>query len=119
MGMVIPMNKSMNFFKFYLKSEIVKSVLTSFLFFAIPASVIIIAGVETIVLMIPSIFTIILIMFVLLLGLSYFSTKVLVDTFKNYKVYDDFDYKLLFWLFYIIMAVVITIAGLVVLLLFR
>lgn len=109
----------MNFFKYYLPGEIFKSFLTSFLFFAIPASVIGIAGVQTILLMVPNLLYVVLIMYGLLLGTLYFSTKVLVETFQHYKVYSDFDYKLLYWLFFIIIAVLITIAGLIVLLLFR
>ena len=112
------MSKTMNFFRYYLPSEIIKTFLTSFLFFAIPTTVICIAGVQTILLMVPQLIYVLGVMYVLLLGTLFFSTKVLVDTFKNYKVYKEFDYKLVFWLFFIILAVIITIAGLIVLLLF-
>lgn len=98
--------------------EILKSFLTSFLFFGIPASVIIMTGTETILLMIPQLWIIMLIMNVLLLAVLYFSTKILVDTFRNYKMYDDFDYDLLFWMFYIVLAVAITITCFVIILLF-
>ena len=116
--MVQLMNKSMNFFKYYSAGEIIKSFLTSFLFFAIPASVIITTSVETIFLMIPLLWIIIVIMYILLIGTLSFSTKILIDTFRNYKVEDDFDYKLLYWLFFIVLTVMITIACLVVLFLF-
>lgn len=112
------MNKTMNFFKYYLPGEIFKTFLTSFLFFAVPASVICIAGVQTILLMVPQLIYVIGVMYVLLLATLFFSTKVLIDTFKNYKDYNEFDYKLVYWLFFIIMAVIITIAGLIVILLF-
>ena len=108
----------MNFFKYYLPGEIIKTFLTSFLFFIIPASVICIAGVETILLMVPQLPYVVGIMYILLLGTLAFSTKILVDTFRNYKEYNDFDYKLVYWIFFIIVAVIITIAGLIVLLIF-
>jgi hypothetical protein len=53
-----------------------------------------------------------------MLGTLYFSTKILLDTLKNYKDYKDFDYKLIGWLLFIIIAVVITIALLIVILIF-
>ena len=112
------MNQSMNFFKYYLPSEIIKTFLTSLLFFIVPASVIGIMGVETILLMVTSRYIIIPIMYVLLLGTTCFSTKVLIDTFKNYKVYKEFNYQLIFWLFFIIVAAVITVAAVIVILMF-
>lgn len=112
------MNKSMNVFKYYKTGEIIKSFLTSFLFFAIPASVVITIAVETILLMIPLLWLIMIIMYLLLIGILYFSTKVLIETLHNYKVEDDFDYKLLFSIIFIVLTVLITIACLVVILLF-
>ena len=75
-------------------------------------------GIETILLMVPQLRYIVLVMYILLLGTLAFSTKILVDTFRNYKEYDDFDYKLIYWIFYIVVAVIISIAGFIVLLIF-
>ena len=112
------MNKSFNFFKYYLPSEIIKTFVTSFFFFAIPASVVGIGGVETILLMVPERYIIIPIMYVLLIGILFFSTKVLIDTFKHYKVYKDFNYQIIYWLFFLSIAGIITVATAVLLLVF-
>jgi len=99
-------------------SEVFKSFLISFLFFAIPASAIILTGAQVIFLMIPDSLTILLIMYALLLGTLFLSTKVLIDTFKNYGVHNEVDYKLLFWLLYIVIAAIITVIEVFIVLIF-
>lgn len=116
--MVNNMNKSLNFLKYYKTSEIIKSFTTSLLFFGIPASIIIIMGVQTILLMVPSMFYVLLAMWILLLATLYGSTKILIETFKNYALYDEFDYNLLFWLLFTIIGVIITIVEVVILVVF-
>jgi len=116
--MVNKMKQSFNFFKYYLPSEVIKSFLTSFLFFIIPASVVAIMGVQTLLVMIPDRYIVIPIMYGMMIGILFFSTKVLIDTFKQYKVYKDFNYQILYWLFFMIIGIIITIAGMVLILIF-
>jgi hypothetical protein len=112
------MKESFNFFKYYLPSEIIKSFLTSLLFFIIPASVVAIMGVQTILVMIPDRYIVIPIMYGLMIGILFFSTKILIDTFKHYKVYKDFNYQILYWLFFMIIGIIITLAGMILILIF-
>lgn len=112
------MLKLINVFKYYSIPELLKSILISFLFFAIPASIIIIAGTETILLMIPDMVTIMGVMYILLLLTLSFSTKILIETLKNYTIYNEIDYKVLYSFVYYVMAVIITIIEVVIILIF-
>lgn len=110
MKVVMKLNKELKPFTYYLKTEVFYSFLVSALFFLLPASFIIILAFQTMFLLIPQSSIIMTVVWILLETITYFASRILIQTLKNYKDYENFDYKLLFILNFSILSFIITIA---------
>ena len=79
---------------FYLPTRILKSFLTGFIFFIIPASLLITLTVNIVFLYFYNVFYFLVVLYILLTVFAFFTNKIVIETLKNYVDRSDvFDYK--------------------------
>jgi len=80
--------------KYYLKKEIFKSILTGFIFFIFPATLIIIITVNIVLLYVYYVIYFLLVIYIILTVLSGYTNKIVIITLKNYKdKTEELDYN--------------------------
>ena len=94
------MNKEKSLFRlpnYYSISELLKSSLTGIIFFVVPSSLFIILFANIVVLYIPYLLYLLLMLYVIIISLSFFSNKVVVETLVNYKNKSlEINYKIIY-----------------------
>lgn len=95
------MSKNTSVFKledYYSKTEIFKSLLTGFIFFAFPSILVITIFANIVVLYVPYLIYLVLVLYILIVLISLFSCKISIDTLKNYKrKLLEIDYKIIYY----------------------
>lgn len=97
-GMVILMNKTLNFFAYYTAPQIIKTILMFLIISVIPIIATIIGTVNIVLLMIPSYNFVISIMAVIIALIIFFATYIFITTLKQYGNHKEVDYETLLWL---------------------
>jgi len=107
------MNKEISVFKlddYYSKTEIFRSLLTGFIFQAFPSIMFIVLFANIVVLYVPYLIYLVLVLYVIILLLSLFSSKIVIETLKNYKKkLPEIDYKIIYYKLIFTSFIIVTI----------
>lgn len=107
------MNKEKRLYKlvkYYTSIELLKSYIAGVIFFVVPTSLFIILFANIVVLYVPYLIYLLLVLYIVLIGLAIFSSKVQVETLSNYQDKSEvINLKMIYYKLSLIAIVNITI----------
>ena len=90
-------NKIIKLHNYYTYFELIKSFVTGLIFFVIPSTLLIILFANIVVLYVPYLIYLLLVLYIMIVGLSLFTNKVLIETLINYQDKSlEINYKIMY-----------------------